>query len=339
VPLDAAVREFLDAANEVNAQHGENSVAQRRASILSGSDRLFSRFAERPPDVAVQERRAVDDRTDVRVRVYRPDDSRTLPVHVFLHGGAFWLGSVDEAVVDATCRERAAGAACVVISVDYRLAPEHRFPAAVQDCVTAVRWAHREADLLNVDPDNISIGGVSAGANLAAAVALALRDTAGPRLRRQVLEVPLLDLTLETMIRSGVGDAYGITAADLRACVQAYLPTPEAAREPFASPLLAPDLRDLPPARILTAEFDPLRDDGALYAKRLRDADVPVTYSRHERALHGSLILTRTWAPARMWRGEVVRALRTAHWPGNPGQPPTLAHDGAELPNISSRPA
>jgi acetyl esterase len=159
----------------------------------------------------------------------------------------------------------------------------------------------------------VSIGGVSAGANLSAAVAIAARDRGGPRLRLQLLEVPPLDLTLETMHSSGVGDEYGITVAEMELCTQLYLPRPADARSELASPLLAETLAGLPPARILTAEFDPLRRDGELYAKRLKAAGVPAEHVRYPGAVHGSLALTGSWPGARRWRADVIDSLRRAH--------------------------
>jgi acetyl esterase len=133
-------------------------------------------------------------------------------------------------------------------------------------------------------------------------------------LRLQLLEVPVLDLTLETMRQSGVGDDYGITIAEMRASAEMYLPDAKTAFDPLVSPLLAPDLRGLPPAHILTAEFDPLREDGERYAARLLGAGVPAFHRRQPGAIHGSLTLTGTWQPARAWRADLISALVNAHW-------------------------
>nr|WP_275889396.1 alpha/beta hydrolase [Nakamurella flavida] len=252
----------------------------------------------------------------VRVHVYRPRTATgPLPLHLFVHGGGFWLGSVDELVVDATCRERAAAADCVVVAVDYRLAPEHPFPTPFDDCLAALLWVHAHAADLGGDPDVLTIGGVSAGATLAAAVALAARDRGGPAIALQVLEVPALDLTLDSMRASGVGDEYGITVADMRAGMELYLPDPDGATDPRASPLHAADVAGLPPTRVMTAECDPLRHEGELFAARLRAAGVTVEHHRYPGAVHGSLALTGTWEPARTWRADVLTALHRAHHP------------------------
>lgn len=310
--LDGAVREFLD--TKPDSGEPEQPVAERRALIRSGSDDLFRAFGAPVDDVHAQEEVQLD-RGDgqIRLRVYRPDGSTGLPVHVFLHGGGFWLGSVDELVNDAICRQRCRDAGCVVVAVDYRLAPEHRFPVPVEDCYAGLVWAVEQAERIGGDPGNVSIGGVSAGANLAAAVALAARDRQGPRLRLQLLEVPPLDLTLDTVRQSGIGDEYGITVNDMRLSNDLYLPSPDDACHPLASPLLAPDLAGLPAAHVMTAEFDPLRLDGERYAARLQAAGVKATHSTYSGAVHGSLALTGTWPPARVWQRDVCEVLRQAH--------------------------
>ncbi len=156
-------------------------------------------------------------------------------VHVFLHGGGFWLSSVDEAVNDAICRSRCRSVGCVVVAVDYRLAPEHPFPAAVQDCLAGLEWAAQHAHEFDADRSRLSVGGVSAGGNLAAAVALAAARQGGPDLLLQLLEVPVLDLTLDTMRSSRVGDDFGITVAEMEMANELYLRVADDARNPLAS--------------------------------------------------------------------------------------------------------
>lgn len=312
VVLDDEVREFLEAAAEGAGTSGDP--AQRRQSILRLSDRLFTRFGEPGPVVAsVTEHWVSHPGGKCRVRVYRPALTGLLPLHVFIHGGAYWLGSAYELVTDATCRERAAGAGCVVVSVEYALAPEHPFPKGLEDCYAALVWAHDNADALGVDVDRFSVGGISAGGTLAAAVALAARARSGPALVLQLLEVPLLDLSLDTMRLSGVGDDFGINEAELAQSIAWYVPDPEKLRDPLVSPLAAGDLAGLPPAVVLTAEHDPLRDDGRRYAERLQHAGVPVSLVQQPGGIHGSLQMTATWTPARTWRNDVRTALRTAH--------------------------
>ena len=306
--LDPAVRTFLN--TKPDSGDPALPIAARREIILRGSDALFGTFSEPVAEVASEEDfTAGRGGSAIRVRVYRPGDATGLPIHVFLHGGGFWLSSVDELVNEAICRERCRGANCVVVAVDYRLAPEHPFPGPLDDCYLGLRWAVDHAARIGGDPENVSIGGVSAGATLAAAVTLLARELDGPHLRFQLLEVPALDLTLAGMRASEVGDGYGITVAEMELCRDLYLPPGADASTPLVSPLRAADLSGLPPAHIMTAEFDPLRADGEAYASRLRAAGVPVSYSAHPGAVHGSLVLTRTWQPARAWHDEAVSRL------------------------------
>lgn len=312
--LDEAVRTFL--STKPDSGDPDAPPAERRAVIRAGVDALFTMFG-RPVAPAHDERDITVEGPGgrLRLRVYRPSDRTGRPIHVFLHGGGFWLGSVDELVNQATCRSRSTGADCVVVAVDYRLAPEHPFPAPVEDCYAGLRWAVEHAAEIGGDPANVSIGGVSAGATLAAAVALLSRERRGPALRLQLLEVPALDLTLAGMRASGVGDDFGITVDEMALCRDLYLPAPAAARDPLASPLLAGDLAGLPATRVMTAQFDPLRHDGERYAERLRAAGVDVSYSCYLGAVHGSLALTGTWPTAGIWQDDLLRCLREAHSP------------------------
>ena len=252
----------------------------------------------------------------VRAYVYVPDD---LPAgagcHVSLHGGGFTAGSVDDRIVDALSRQRCRDARVVVVSVDYRLAPAHPYPGPLEDCWAALQWAASRASAWGADPHNLSVGGASAGANLAAACTLLTRERGGAPLVLQLLEVPLLDLRPSGGSRSQYGRGYGLDADELDFAITSYLPWPELADEPFASPVAAVELTGLPPAHVLTAELDPVRDGGEEYAHRLSAAGVPVELRRHPGHVHGSPGLTRVWEPARRWQADATAALRTAHAP------------------------
>jgi len=244
----------------------------------------------------------------VPIRVYRPRPGR-LPAFVFIHGGGWWLGGLDES--NGMCRRRAASVPCVVISIDYRLAPEHPFPAAVDDSFAAVQWIVDNADELDIDPDRIAIGGGSAGGNIAAAVTQRLRDETSIKLVGQLLEVAATDLTLTTSEGSAneFAEGYGLSKADLYECVEFYLGDQDA-KNPLASPLLG-ELHDLPPALITTAECDPVRDDGEAYAAKLADAGVPVTLKRWEGQVHGSMEADVVLPDvAEAYRAEVTNFLR-----------------------------
>ncbi|HEX5402289.1 MAG TPA: alpha/beta hydrolase, partial [Pseudonocardiaceae bacterium] len=310
------VQAFLDAARVEPLDF--LTVAEQRQFMRHASDLNYLRFGLRgEPVAAVTDHEVPVDGGTIRVRAYRPTaGAGRLPVHVFLHGGGWWLGSIDEYVNDALCRHRSNRARCVVLAVDYRLAPEYPFPTAIDDARAALRWARASADLLGVDPDIMSIGGHSAGGNIAAAVALACRDAGGPRLVFQLLEVPALDLT-RAAVRSALEtddfQPLRLEAAEVDSAVRHYLPDPRHARTALASPVLAGDLAGLPPAHIVTAELDPLREEGERYARRLAEAGVPAGVRRCPRAIHATSFLTRTWRPAREWLDTAADVLRVAH--------------------------
>ena len=288
--------------------------AALRAEANQKGDLLFAAMGE--PGPAVRERQAFTVPVcggSVDVYVYQPGEPGPHPAHLFLHGGGWNMGTIHGAFVDAACRERCIGARCVVVSVDYRKAPEHPYPTGLHDCHAALGWLIEHAGELGVNPDQITIGGQSAGANLAAALTLKLRNEGGPHLAFQLLEVPALDLTLTTSSSPELNQGYGLTKASLELCRRDYLTTPDQAQEPYVSPLLAPDLSGLPPAHVMIAEYDPLRDDGAAYAERLTQAGVPVTLTLGTGHIHGSPAFTRTMASARAWRGEVLTVLHRAH--------------------------
>ncbi|SDO73969.1 acetyl esterase [Nakamurella panacisegetis] len=309
--LDDAVRKFLD--TKLDSGDPGQPVADRRQIIRAGSDDLFGAFGAAGSQAVRVSDHVIDADGSVRARVYQPSEPGRHPLHVFLHGGAWWLGAVDELVNDALCRDRCQASGCVVVSVEYRLAPEFRYPTAVEDSYAALVWAVDHAEELGADPDDVSVGGISSGANLAAAVALLVRDRHGPRLVGQLLEVPPLDLTLDTMRGTGISDEYGISAADLEIAIALYLNDPAEALDPLASPLLADDLSGLAPVHVMTAEFDPLRADGERFVARVREAGGEASIVNYPGAVHGSLALTGVWAPARRWQSDAADALRTLH--------------------------
>jgi acetyl esterase len=222
---------------------------------------------------------------EIPVRVYTPTNPGPRPALVYFHGGGWVICDLDTHEVQ--CSAIARRSAAVVISVDYRLAPEHKFPAAVTDCYAATVWAASNAERLGIDPRRISVGGDSAGGNLAAVVSLKSRDENGPAIGLQVLVYPVTDLSsFATGSYREFAEGYDLTKAAMEWFRELYLRSAEDGRNPHASPLLARDLRGLPPALVITAECDPLRDEGEAYAKRLQDAGVPVTLTRYAGMIH-----------------------------------------------------
>jgi acetyl esterase len=296
---------------------GSLTVQEQRQRIRHLSDLTYRRFGRGAEPVAtVTDYPVRVEGGEIVVRAYRPSGQAPLPAHVELHGGGWWLGSIDEYVNEAICSFRCAHAHCVIFAVEYRLAPEHPFPMAIDDVYAALRWIADHAPELGIDADAISIGGSSAGGNLAAAVTLRARDTAGPRLVFQLLEVPALDLTGDSMRAAIASEELAPIAhqlSEFETPLQRYFRDPADALLPLASPVFAEDLSGLPPAHIMTAEFDPLRDEGELYARLLTQAGVQATVTRHTGAIHGTSYLTRVWEPAREWQREAATRIRQAH--------------------------
>ncbi|MEK9831518.1 MAG: alpha/beta hydrolase, partial [Rhodospirillaceae bacterium] len=224
----------------------------------------------------------------MRVRIYRPDnDGNPLPVFLFIHGGGFVIGSIESR--DPQCRLIARDTPCIVVSVDYRLAPEHPYPAAPDDCWAALEWLHTNADTLGGDPTRIAVGGESAGGNLAAGLALRARDAGGPDLCAQILVYPVTDMFFEQDLPSyGLLDEdYFLTRDQMAWYYDCYAPGTTATDDMMLSPSKADDLGSLPFTQIVTAEFDPLRDDGKRYGERLAEAGVPVEYTCMAGMIHG----------------------------------------------------
>lgn len=230
----------------------------------------------------------------VSLRLYRPlrsDPSQTLPALVYFHGGGWVIGDLDSH--DTLCRELANGSRCVVIAVDYRLAPEHRFPAAVDDALAAVRWVRDHAGSLGIDPTRLAVGGDSAGGNLAAVSALAVRDAGEPSLAFQLLIYPVIDARRGSESYRSLGQGYGLTADTMQWFCALYFEDTSQEADWRASPLMHADLSRLPPAFILTAGYDPLRDEGLEYAQKLTEAGTPSSLINFERQVHGFVTMGR----------------------------------------------
>lgn len=284
MPVHPQIQQFLDKGAGVPATH-TLSVADARAQY----EARIALMAEPAPVAGVEERVIAGPEGDeLRLRLYRPDRQGRLPVVVFYHGSGFVLCSLD--THDGMCRNLTAGAGCLVVSVDYRLAPEHPFPAGLHDCVHATRWVAQNAEALGADPAQIAIAGDSAGGNLVAAAALVLRDEGGPMPMAQVLIYPATDhysAGWPSYERCRTG--YGLGPDTMRWFWDHYLPDRADAAKPYVSPYRAPSLEGLPPAFVATAEYDPLCDEGEAFAGRLTEAGIPTLLRRYEGMNHGFL--------------------------------------------------
>ena len=245
----------------------------------------------------------------VPLRIYRPDQDGPLPTLIYFFGGGWTLGSIETA--DGISRRLANAVPCQVITVGYRLAPEHPFPAAVHDCHNATQWIAANAEELHVDPARLAVGGDSAGGNLAAATTLLARDN-GPELVGQLLVYPNTLYGSDTISMRNGDDPYLFNKTSVGWYWDHYLADSADGPNPLASPLLAESHANLPPALVITAEYDPLRDEGEYYAEKLHAADVPTTLSRYDGMVHGFFAMSgildggkKAMAEASTWLGGI----------------------------------
>ncbi|WP_434810930.1 alpha/beta hydrolase [Microbacterium sp. bgisy189] len=270
------------------------------------------------PEVTTEEHTvAVDGFPDVGVRIYRPHpvEEGPAPAVLAFFGGAFRIGGVDYPTTDAAYRRRAVDAGVIVVAVRYALAPEHRYPTQVEQGHAALEWLVANAASLGVDASRIGVQGTSAGGAIAAAVTLMNRDRTGHPLRLQLLEVPVVDLTpwhVDLRPTWAMGIPAIIALRELRSVRRTYLGD-QSPTQPFASPLRAASHADLPPAVILTAEYDPLRRNGAAYGAALRRAGVDATVVEYRGVTHDAWYFTGVLDAARRWHDQAVRALRLLH--------------------------
>ncbi|MGI5243487.1 alpha/beta hydrolase [Dactylosporangium sp. CA-139066] len=242
------------------------------------------------------------------LRVYRPSADPGLPVLMYFFGGGWVLGTIDTA--DGIARNLANAAGCIVAVPGYRLAPEHPFPAAVEDCWAATEWVVRNAAALGADPERVAVGGDSAGGNLAAALTLMAAEAGGPSLVGQLLVYPNTDQTADDDSMRENDDPYLFNHHSVAWYRSHYFPDADDAYNPLASPLLAESLAGLPPALVITAEYDPLRDQGERYAARLAHDGVPVAVTRYEGMIHGFFAMSGTLEAGRVALAQAAKQLR-----------------------------
>lgn len=308
--LDPQVRTYLDRLAAAGPPAlWEVPVEVSRANMVSLAPALFGPL---PPDlaaVATEDLEVPGPAGPLRVRLYRPPAEPPLPAALYFHGGGRVIGDLD--THDGVCRHLAARAACLLVAVDYRRAPEHRFPAAVEDSWAALEWLLEAAPSMGADPARIAVAGDSAGGNLAAVIANRAHDR-GLRLRLQVLVYPVTDCDLGRASYVENAEGYGLTAASMRWFWEQYTPGLREATHPEASPLRRPDLGGVAPALVLVCGHDPLRDEGRAYAGRLRESGVQADLVEYPDQIHGFFRMPGVIDRARQALDHTAAALRAA---------------------------
>jgi acetyl esterase len=307
VPLDPQAKALLDQMAAAGAPPLETMSATDARAGFAGMKELGGAMEplRKTEDISIP----VPD-GQIPVRVYTPEGNAPMPGVVYFHGGGWVIGSPE--TLDAPCSMIANAANCVVVSVDYRLAPEFKFPTAAEDCYAATRWVAENARQLGIDPSRLAVAGDSAGGNLSAVVALMARDRGGPALVYQALVYPVTDFNFDTPSYTENAEALLLTKAAMVWFWNHYLRSPEDGQNPYASPLRASDLSNLPPAFVVTAEYDPLRDEGRAYAERLRQAGVTVEAKNYDGMIHGFFQMPAVLAQGRQAVLDVAARLKEA---------------------------
>ena len=308
--LDPQIEIILGLAKQANLPEiWQLTPDQGREQYLARVNKL--KFSE--PIFRTEERRIAGPGSDLALRIYTPRElkaSERLPMLLWFHGGGFVIGSLD--THDSVCRMLANRADCIVVAVDYRLAPEARFPAAVEDCEAAMKWAALHAVEFGADPSRIAVGGDSAGANLATVIAILARDAAHPKLAFQLLIYPCTAPEPETASHHKFKEGYILTRNSITWFYRQYLRGGRDVNDFRFAPLIHDDLSGLPASLIIVAGYDPLRDEGIEYAKRLIEAGNRVRLSNYEGMVHGFYLMGGAVDAARQAVAESALALREA---------------------------
>ena len=320
MPLDRRARRLLDMMAATGGADTNPSIADRRAGLVA----LAAMADDASTQVVVEDREIPGPAGPLPIRLYAPPGPTDglSPGLVFFHGGGWVAGSLE--THDGLCRRLCEAAHCRIVSLDYRLAPEHPFPAALMDCLLAVNWVSNHAASLGLDPTRLAVGGDSAGGGLAAAVCQIARDAGGPQVALQVLICPILDVGRQTGSREEFGEGHFITQAAFQRDLADYVPSGAALDDPRLSPLHASGLRGLPPALVHTAEFDPFRDEGEAYAAALRAAGVEAVAVRHPGMIHYFYALARAIPYAQDAAAQVGGQLRAMFDEHPAGEAPAI---------------
>lgn len=309
MPVDPQAQVILDELNSTNMPPLHMIPLDVLRTAMDSMENEGNEVRE--PVERVEDRTIPGQGSEIPVRIYTPKGTGPFPVLVYFHGGGFVLGSIEGH--DAVCRVLTNATPCITISVEYRLAPEHPYPAAPEDCYAATSWAAEHAASLNGDPARIAVGGDSAGGNLATVVALMAKERRGPRLIYQVLIYPVTDNHQPgTASLEQNAEGYFLTKDAIFFFDTNYLSPDVDRKDPYAFPLYAKDLHGLPPALVITAEYDPLRDEGDMYAQRLREAGVPTTLKHYEGMIHGFVSFSHRLDKGKAALAEIAASLRQA---------------------------
>jgi acetyl esterase/lipase len=303
--LNPQVKQFLETLESLDVPPFESmGVAEARAAAAASAELIGPPL----PVAEIRDLAVSGLGGEIRVRLYRPEGDAACPALVYLHGGGWVLGDIP--THEKLCTEIVEGAGCAVVSVDYRLAPEHKFPAAAEDAFSAVQWVMSQAEQIGIDSHRVAVGGDSAGGNLATVACLMAKDRCAKMPVGQILVYPITDCDFDTPSYHENAEGYLLTRATMGWFWDCYVGSDEDMLHPYASPLRAEDLSGLPPALVITAEYDPLRDEAETYARRLQEAGVPVALTRYDGMIHAFIRRTDLFDQAHAAQREVCHTLR-----------------------------
>jgi acetyl esterase len=309
MPLQPQVKNLLDQIAQAKSAGApgieQMSVQENREGLLA----FYKDVTGEPQKVAkVEDIKIPVEDTEISLRIYTPEGKGPFPVFIYYHGGGWVLGDLN--VIDPILRAVTNSTECLVVSVDYRLAPEFKFPVGPEDCYSATKWVAENIAKYNGDPTRIAVGGDSAGGNLAAVVPLMAKDRGGPSIAYQILLYPVTDFSFDTQSYIENGKDHYLETPAMHWFADQYLNNEEEKRNPYASPLLAEDVSGLPPALVITCEYDVLRDEGEAYAARLREAGVSVEQTRYDGQIHGFFWMPVIMDDAKRALEQITNALK-----------------------------